>query len=280
MVQQEIFTVLIAADANYCRSGPTIIDDTAINFVNITGTTVNLTDNTGCANKTLGPQDRTDLMPPDLIIGNSYVVQYNVTTCGGTYPVVSAMWIDLNQNNDFDDWEQVISYSTQFGWNRDYFKVPLSALPNEVKVGKTRLRLMVVETSNLNLDPCYGFAYGATKDYLVDLTPTIHGGWTDWSICSKTCGGGNQTRACTNPPPSEEGNWCVGNATQTCNTNSCTSSDSDSDSNGGAIAAGVLIPLLVIGGGIAFYFYRKRKANGEGKEDLMGTTGQVSYDDA
>jgi len=274
------FTIIITPDANYCFSGPTLINDTALGKVNITGASHNLSDHTGCANKTLGPQDLTGLEPPDFIIGNSYILGYNVTTCGDTYQVVSTMWIDLNQNNDFDDFEQVISYSRTMGWNRDYFKIPLSAPPQEVKVGKTRARLMVVETSNLFLDPCYKFAYGATKDFSVELTPTIHGGWSNWGPCSKSCGGGNQTRTCTNPPPSEEGNPCPGLSWQSCNTEACAASSSGGGTNSGAVAAGVLIPLLVIGGAIAFYFYRKRKTSSEGREDLIQNTGQVSYDDA
>jgi hypothetical protein len=274
------FTVIITPDSSYCFSGPTLINDTALGKVNMTGTSVNMTDLTGCDNKTIGPQDLTTAYPaPDLIIGNSYILGYNVTTCGDPYAVVSTMWIDLNQNNDFDDYEQVISYSKQTGWNQDYFKIPLNAPPQEVKVGRTRARLMVVETQSLYLDPCYKFAYGATKDFSVELTPTIHGGWSDWGACSKSCGGGNQTRTCTNPPPSEEGNPCPGLSWQSCNTNKCAASSSGG-SNSGAVAAGVLIPLLVIGGAIAFYFYRKRKTASEGREDLIQNTGQVSYDDA
>ena len=50
--------------------------------------------------------------------------------------------------------------------------------------------------------------------------------WTDWSDCTKSCGGGEQekTRTCTNPAPAGAGAACDGDAkeTQACNTDECT----------------------------------------------------------
>ncbi|HWQ59671.1 MAG TPA: thrombospondin type-1 domain-containing protein, partial [Candidatus Fimivivens sp.] len=49
----------------------------------------------------------------------------------------------------------------------------------------------------------------------------VSGNWSDWSACSASCGGGIQTRTCTNPAPANGGADCVGSATQACNTQSC-----------------------------------------------------------
>ena len=56
----------------------------------------------------------------------------------------------------------------------------------------------------------------------------MDGGWSDfgnWSECSVTCGGGvkERSRTCTNPPPSNGGNDCVGDneETKSCNTEPC-----------------------------------------------------------
>jgi hypothetical protein len=52
------------------------------------------------------------------------------------------------------------------------------------------------------------------------VTP-INGGWSTWSACSAACGGGTQTRTCTNPTPANGGTSCAGVPSQDCNTNAC-----------------------------------------------------------
>ena len=49
----------------------------------------------------------------------------------------------------------------------------------------------------------------------------INGGWTDWTPCSLECGGGTQTRTCTNPIASLGGKECEGPTTQECNAQAC-----------------------------------------------------------
>ena len=49
----------------------------------------------------------------------------------------------------------------------------------------------------------------------------INGDWSTWSTCNKTCGGGTQTRTCTNPSPSNGGADCSGSSSQSCNNQGC-----------------------------------------------------------
>ena len=49
----------------------------------------------------------------------------------------------------------------------------------------------------------------------------VDGGWSSFGTCSATCGGGTQTRTCTNPAPAYGGADCVGSASQSCNTQAC-----------------------------------------------------------
>ena len=56
----------------------------------------------------------------------------------------------------------------------------------------------------------------------------VHGGWGNWTsfpVCSRSCGGGTQTREreCDSPNPSYGGDSCAGNEneTQPCNTKEC-----------------------------------------------------------
>ena len=51
------------------------------------------------------------------------------------------------------------------------------------------------------------------------------GEWSAWSACSATCGGGTQTRTCTNPAPANGGLDCSGPSSQICNTQACVPTD-------------------------------------------------------
>jgi len=61
--------------------------------------------------------------------------------------------------------------------------------------------------------------------------PEKDGGWTDWGACSVTCGGGTETRSCTNPTPTPGGRTCCPDGTaegtdacpnsRPCNTQKC-----------------------------------------------------------
>lgn len=62
---------------------------------------------------------------------------------------------------------------------------------------------------------------GTKNIYLHTYASPVNGGWSDWSSCSATCGGGTQTRTCTNPAPANGGAVCTGSASQSCNTQAC-----------------------------------------------------------
>ena len=53
------------------------------------------------------------------------------------------------------------------------------------------------------------------------LLVPVHGGFSAFSGCSKTCGGGTRIRTCTNPEPRNGGRGCVGESQETCNTKAC-----------------------------------------------------------
>ena len=56
--------------------------------------------------------------------------------------------------------------------------------------------------------------------FLLALVP-VDGGFSAFSLCSKTCGGGTRIRTCTNPEPRNGGRGCVGNSQETCNMQAC-----------------------------------------------------------
>ena len=56
---------------------------------------------------------------------------------------------------------------------------------------------------------------GLTGDSIQD------GGWSQFSACSKACGGGTQSRTCSNPASANGGKNCAGRASNACNTQAC-----------------------------------------------------------
>jgi len=67
----------------------------------------------------------------------------------------------------------------------------------------------------------------------MNFVSAVNGNWSVWSPCSASCGGGTQTRTCTNPAPSNGGADCGGSNSQACNTDAC-DDPSDASSTGAA----------------------------------------------
>jgi len=53
------------------------------------------------------------------------------------------------------------------------------------------------------------------------LLVPVHGGFSAFSACSKSCGGGIRRRTCTNPEPRNGGHGCAGVSEQACNAQAC-----------------------------------------------------------
>ena len=70
--------------------------------------------------------------------------------------------------------------------------------------------------------PCHLIAMALADDIMTSfaLVP-VHGGFSPFSACSKTCGGGTRIRTCTNPEPRNGGRACVGKSQESCNTKAC-----------------------------------------------------------
>jgi hypothetical protein len=60
-----------------------------------------------------------------------------------------------------------------------------------------------------------------TGTYPNCVNDPVNGGWSLWGTCSSSCGGGTQTRTCTNPEPAYGGATCSGSTIQNCNEQPC-----------------------------------------------------------
>lgn len=86
---------------------------------------------------------------------------------GSTFPQVLRVWLDLNQDGDFDDFnEQLWEGAIPTGGNsvRDSFQIP-----NSAQLGITRMR--VATSWRTAPDPCGSIAYGEVEDYCVEVEP-------------------------------------------------------------------------------------------------------------
>jgi hypothetical protein len=168
-----------ATTANdYCPSGPTSNLDTEFNWVQLIGYASEIYDANGCPGST-GVSDMTT-MRATLAQTQTYALNFDRGTCRYIYQALAGAWIDWNQNGAWEDSEQLFSFSSNYGENSFSFTVP-----SDAKLGTTRMRVQVQETSSTSIDPCTMFAWGDTKDYTINViasTPQV------------TCGGNPNIR--------------------------------------------------------------------------------------
>jgi len=178
-----VFLVSRALAQTYCSPGPTTTVDGNLGKVIFQGDSKLITDLTDCPGY-VGARDLTTLIA-DIHVGGSYLLEYNVTTCGNVFPTVSGAWIDFDQNLSFDATESLFTPNRSNGWVSTRFVIAPTTL---VKQGMTRMRVQVQETSSTNpLDPCSRFAYGGTKDFNI----SIGGGGGSGSSSSSGMSGGS-----------------------------------------------------------------------------------------
>jgi len=130
-----------------------------------------ITDTSDCP-KTIGAKDLTALSA-DLSPGKTYTLNLQITSCGWGlfFPSLLGAWIDYNHNGVFEDFENLFFVSiTNVSNITKSFEVPL----NVTFFGSTRFRLQLQETSNITINPCAMFAYGATKDFTVVLKASFY----------------------------------------------------------------------------------------------------------
>ncbi|MBN2682264.1 MAG: T9SS type A sorting domain-containing protein [Bacteroidales bacterium] len=155
----------------YCTSNATSSSDSEIDFVGLSGNSVNISNNTAgfCATYS----DFTGLSAADLSIGSTYSLTVTAGTCGDDYSKSISAFIDWNQDGDFDDSNESIGFDGPIAGTGSYsfsFTVPAGATS-----GTTRLRVVLQE----NLTPssilaCGTYTYGETEDYSISVENAVN----------------------------------------------------------------------------------------------------------
>ena len=106
-------------------------------------------------------------MSADLEQGNSY----SITLSAGSYTSDNniSVWIDFNHDGTFASSEKL--------GNVTLINMPTTGtinftVPGGASIGNTRMRVREV-WNNTNIDPCAGYQYGETEDYIISITGEV-----------------------------------------------------------------------------------------------------------
>jgi len=147
-------------NACYCTPGATN-PNASDNIMNVTFGSIN--NSTGGSGLN-GYNDYTTSIPAaQVLAGLSYPISMTINSGGTEY---GGVWIDWDQSGTFDTSEFIYMGSGSLTPLTSTVNVPLTAV-----AGQTRMRVRSkYGTLIVNTDPCIGYTYGETEDYLVNVT--------------------------------------------------------------------------------------------------------------
>jgi hypothetical protein len=167
------YTIAVSAEpcANpgpYCEAGADDLVEEKISNVMFAGI-----DNSSTS--VAGFEDFTNVAA-QVVGGSSYPL--SITVAGGYSTDQGIVWVDWNQDSDFDDaGEQVFISAAGVGPYTGSVNVPLTA-----SLGQTRMRVRLHDTytgpnyaNTPNATPCGNSTYGQVEDYTVDVIGVITG---------------------------------------------------------------------------------------------------------
>lgn len=148
---------------DYCTSYATSSADTRIS--NVSFGTVNNTSPNTCQTYT----NYTNLSS-SVVVGDPLTISVAQGSCGGSYGAYWSVFIDYNQDVDFNDpGEFVGSYGSTGGlFNANSINI---IIPNTSLTGPTRLRVVLIEGGSTPTDPCATYSWGETEDYTLNILP-------------------------------------------------------------------------------------------------------------
>lgn len=161
--------------------------DDNISAVELMGETIMLSNSTWCGDD--GYNDFTDLTPPDLSAGNTYVLGVSTNSYSPEY-LELRVWIDYNGNGVFDEDELIIT--TDGMGMQSQLESYSFTVPNTVNPGIYRMRIRLGDM--YDFDACETMMSGEAEDYMVEITSS--------NTCQETPNAGtpieDQVEVCAN----------------------------------------------------------------------------------
>ena len=148
----------------YCLTGgPTSPNDSNIESVTLFGDGGGIT-YTGCPGVTGVEQYNSQSVI--LGAGSNYNISIQFGTCGGNYAGAGEAWIDYNQNGIFESSESIGVWA---GTPPTALSVFNFTVPSTAMMGPTKMRVNQQENGNVPLDPCAGYTWGSSTDFIIDI---------------------------------------------------------------------------------------------------------------
>ena len=153
----------------WCTSTATSILDTEI--FNVTVGTINNTSD--CITPAPGPGSVLkqysnffyNIDPAGLLQGTTMDFSVQVGTCGGSYNNALKIFIDFNNDGDFEDADEEAYVSPSYTAG-PHFETGVIAIPADAALGFTMMRVVCVETTDpASIMACGTYNWGETEDY-------------------------------------------------------------------------------------------------------------------
>lgn len=173
-VTSNVMTVNMSANSLcYCASyavGSNNSEVTSVTFGNLSNTsTCTTTGGTGSM-QSLYSNYTSSVSPSFVTKGSNVPLSIEVGTCDNAANGFAKAYIDFNIDGDFDDAGEEVFVSDAFVSNNGTTVSGIVAIPLTATAGSTRMRVVMMETSNAaDITPCGTYSFGETEDYAVTI---------------------------------------------------------------------------------------------------------------